>query len=673
MAEKDAQSVGQLSETDKTIPATTLCKARLHGKPPARRQERPFYEYLSQLEFSENNAIDVWFTQLLSTNDTDAVIVCRNIGLFVIELKYWSLGAIRNRPITAVEGIEIDEHVKKSTTLTPWQQAFNAVDALSKRLESARGVEPILRRAWISGGAALFNISRSRFFSQFSENGSTLSALDDIANGVIFAEDLDYGTAFIERLKYVKAHPLYRKTPNSRIDRPNLYSSELVNALEHYINWKLIPVSSPTKSDLERLRKIERDEERALDQVDASSSVLCSGFAGTGKTVLGLQYALRLRTPTLFTCFNKVLATDIRRLIGFSNDYSSFPFDVYDIFDLVDLSERRLELPSFQFGNDVDSDAKKRVDRIIKEDRGCGNRLARSWKLIIVDEAQDLKDYSWKLLDWLSASSSMFVIDGKRQQLYRPDRAVYLDTTFPEIVPLTNRKYKRRVFRTSNETFLLGQLFAESYPSIEKAQKLWQERYRKQYLAACKRNESQDTVDFELAREGRAPKLYNMAAHGLSLSDSPRLVPVVASLIEGALKKLRELGGTPSDILILVPFSKEGKAGRRWRDIAIDACKKVGHDYMDYTDKGLRRIGYSPDDVRVTTFHSSRGVEGWHSIVLGFECISGAAKEQNEVTANLGYITLTRSLFETDVLYCSANNTNIDVVFLEEVLAVTGF
>jgi hypothetical protein len=151
------------------------------------------------------------------------------------------------------------------------------------------------------------------------------------------------------------------------------------------------------------------------------------------------------------------------------------------------------------------------------------------------------------------------------------------------------------------------------------------------------------------------------------------VVEIVATLLRDAFRRLEVTGGTPSDILILVPFAK-AKKNKPWKEVAVDACAKVQHDYIDYTDRSLRRATYSPNDVRIATFHSSRGIEACHSIVLGFECLSGAGKEQDLVAANLGYIALTRSLFETDVLYhCPVGTTNSDVGFLEGLLALTGF
>jgi hypothetical protein len=373
-----------------------------------------------------------------------------------------------------------------------------------------------------------------------------------------------------------------------------------------------------------------------------------------------------------------VLATDIRRLTGFSAAYQELPLEVYDVFDLIETCEARLELPSLKkAGPDEQFDiwATRRVERIIETDKS-NRRVAQLWKFIIVDEAQDLKDYAWELLDWLSgAGAALFVVDGKRQQLYRTDRAIFLDITLREAVQPQNKKVKRRVFRTSSETFLLGQLFVEAYPSVPKAEKLWQGKYLKQYLEAKNKNASQITFEFELAREGAAPVLHNLATLiPASRFDADMATEYTASLIRKALDRLEPLDITPSDILLLVPFAANKGSSIDWKNVAVSACTSLGLDYLDYTVNEFRRVAYSPNDIRIATYHSSRGIEASHSIVLGLECLSVAAKEMNDVAANLGYISLTQSLFETDLVYYrSPAMVNADIAFIEKVLRATGF
>lgn len=651
-----------------------IAPVRLRGRLPWRPQELPFAEELLKLSVPKANEIHVWFTQIVGTPDIDAVLVCKQVGLFVIELKNWGLTAIEE--IDGVEGITVAENVKKSTTKPPWQQAFDTKDAFSNKLRlypSAKGV-------WVSPAAALFNISREAFVRKFREKSTSPEVLKIISEGVIFSDDLVDGQKFVERLRYVKSHPVYRKAPEKGYDNLRRYGDDLIDDLEKFINFKLVPAENPTPSDLQRLRRIEQNEEKELQKCDLSANMLCWGFAGTGKTVLGLQAALRRQAATLFTCFNKVLATDIRRLTSFSSAYRELPLEVYHTFELIDTCEARLGIPyRLKNSEETVSDwARRRVDVILEVDTVRSHPLSSIWGLVVVDEAQDLQDYAWTVLERICrASTPMFVIDGRKQQLYRTDRAYFLSETLPSRVPECNRKEKKRIFRTTSETFLLGQLFVDCFPHLEKAKRLWVERYRKQYLRAREEETATQAAlfDFELPRgKGSAPKLRNMW-NEFSDANEGDISKFVASLLQNALNSFKEIDGIPSDILILVP-NEDGasKRGPNWKNIATKACEFLNLDFIDYSITQNRNVAHSPNDVRICTYHSSRGIEGYYSLVLGFECLSDVAKQHEEVAAHLGYIALTRSLFDTDVVYWYPKGAiGTEIPFLQELLSVTGF
>jgi predicted ribonuclease YlaK len=115
---------------------------------------------------------------------------------------------------------------------------------------------------------------------------------------MIFAEDLNDGQTFLKRLEYIEAHPLYKAAPNKRKDKPALYNGHTAISLDTFFRFKLTLAETLTASEMARLRRIEDEEERHLDQINPDHHVLCSGYAGTGKTLLGLQLALRRKVPT---------------------------------------------------------------------------------------------------------------------------------------------------------------------------------------------------------------------------------------------------------------------------------------------------------------------------------------------------------------------------------------
>jgi hypothetical protein len=359
-------------------------------------------------------------------------------------------------------------------------------------------------------------------------------------------------------------------------------------------------------------------------------------------------------------------------LTSLSEQFVDLTFDALDIFQLVSDCERRLCISAPAWDKEKDNWDEyeiNRISKLINRDFDRGARLRSEWGLLVIDEAQDLSQASWTLIDYLMGGSTIvFVVEGKNQLLYREKAHEFLSEGLPSVVPDENKRRKRRVFRTTSETFLLGQLFVESYPSLEKAQGIWTKTLQPRYLTAKKRD-SHPELDFELTRKsGKAPSVV-----GVSLRDTAITIKLIAHSIRSAIErfKMSEDGG-PSDILILVPFESQQSS---WTSIALKACEQAGVSYMDYTQKELRRVSYSPDEVRISTYHSSRGIEGLHTIVLGFECLQQAAYNVDMKAANLGYISLTRSAFDTEVFYSKGpdQGSTRPVDFLNGLLEISGF
>jgi hypothetical protein len=646
-----------------------MAKAKVHGNLPEKIQERPFADLLGDLDFGATR-VHVWYTRILGTRDVDAVLLAEGLGLFVIELKSINLSAIKE--INGDNGLILQDNVKSSTKKTAWLQAIDAAESLQNKIQATPTHRDMLKDLWIAPGAALFRIYRESFLVRFGRELQFRHAAEELADGMIFAEDLIDGRTFLKRLEYIKAHPLYKAAPNRRKDKPDLYDEQTALSLDAFIRFKLTPAETLTATEMARLRRIEDEEERHLDQINQDHHVICSGYAGTGKTLLGLQLALRRKVPTLFTCYNKVLATDIRRLTSMGAPFLEFSFEAFDVFQLLGDCERRLGLRPDRWDKTRETWEEyeaRRVSKVIEADFDRGARLRSEWELVIVDEGQDIADAFWALIDYLTGGSSkLFVIDGKNQLLYRSSSCEYLTDGLPSVIPPENQREKRRVYRNTSETFLLAQLFVQSYPSLERAQRIWTQTLQKRYRAHRK-TVDQDQFDFELMREnGGAPSVLN-----IDQRTSGDIVQQITASLKKKIDQLRMTNdGTPSDILILLPY---GKPDLTWRPMAINACQSAGFDYIDYTDEENRRASYSPDEIRLCTFHSSRGIEGLHTIVLGFDQLHIAAKQSDTSAANLGYISLTRSAFETEVYYSGRKDvlSGSPAQFLTGVAEITGF
>lgn len=448
-----------------------MIPAIFHSPFPSKPQERPFADMLQRLTFPDEKPLHIWFSKILGVPDIDTIILCPNVGIFVVELKSWSLSCIKS---IGHFGFEIDPSCKSSSA-SPWEQSKNACDALVSQMKRSSQWKN-LRTPWLSSGLSLFRISQETFRSHFPKaDRTTVDQITFLSDRLIFADDLEDGMKLIQKLKFIRDNPIIGKSPTFHDEKK--YDDKMANELDRYFNWKGSSSESPSAYDYKRLEIIENIEEKRLDRVDLGSPIICTGYAGTGKTVLGLQATLRKKASSLFLCFNKVLASDIRRITSISPRFDQFPFESHDIYELIDICEERLRLQKLKNDGDFEEWTKKRIKAISDKDNELGKVLGKVWEFIVVDEAQDLFDDAWVLINQLvGPKTSLFVVDGKNQLLYRETPSNYLNNTLRPIMPDDNYIQKRRVFRTTDSTFLLSQLFTLSYPQETEAQSIWEKK-----------------------------------------------------------------------------------------------------------------------------------------------------------------------------------------------------
>jgi hypothetical protein len=142
-------------------------------------------------------------------------------------------------------------------------------------------------------------------------------------------------------------------------------------------------------------------------------------------------------------------------------------------------------------------------------------------------------------------------------------------------------------------------------------------------------------------------ELQDMDADDPSFPDLQRecRVSEYARLIREQLDRL-EKDERPLDLLVLVP-NRVGLEVQHARP-ALQVVQKDRLDtgYIDYTDEDRRRDTAQSHMVRLCTYHSSRGLEGHRVVIFGLEGIEKLAINVEADPANIGYIALSRSLFE---------------------------
>ncbi|MGH8071074.1 MAG: AAA family ATPase, partial [Candidatus Entotheonellia bacterium] len=476
------------------------------------------------------------------------------------------------------------------------------------------------------------------------------------ADTMLFEEDITSGP---ERLKKRLQHIRYNPPIRKGADQDFYHRPETLEQFKKALT--IVGRRTAAPSDLQKLRIIEAEVSREtikLVPLDKASRVLYYGYPGTGKTFrllqIGMHHALAGRR-VLFACFNKVLAADVRRILSFSVKLKEstgvlLPVDVFDVLrtHAEEHAITEIEKDYDEWGALITADMRQKQDSI------------KTYDTILIDEGQDMKDWALEMLElYAREDTTICVAGGTGQELYG-EAGAWLKgfrarSTFSEL---------RRNFRNTRPVFQAAQVFYES-------------RLKPGQIAATVRkftdkNPKSEQQRFDFAREEGAPPsivyINEDKLEGMSDTDSSFPSVQFDCMVEEYSRIIKEqlarLAGEerPMDLLVLVP-SRDGME----RDWVVAALKGSSSSFIDYTDETQRRDIAHPEMVRLCTFHSARGLEGMRVLIFGFERIEGISDQVNADFANLGYIVLSRSLFEC-VIAVRKMSTSKVVPFLISIL-----
>ncbi len=656
------------------------------------RGEIEFHSQVSKL-LQEDTAL--WFNINVPKAGLGKEIDCL---LYSSEIKFFITIEVKGYYIQ-----EIKEILKGKIVLSngeqrpnPWDQASDNAKKMFTVMKFYRDNNSLLvnKKLYFSPVVCFPFIKREDFKRSFSSHTSFFKELTEYT---IFRDDFNNRNTFVDKIRLCVSKPIYNNTvedywkPSDRT--LDIIDLDKINAIicPHFTNQMNQAYTMKVIKDLEKV-----DLNRLLD-LNKDEPVITEGFAGTGKTFIGLQHARNLAlsgSKVLFTCYNKTLAVDIQRIVLnelpfrnepevksnlFVKDIFKILSDLFKLFPNEDNLETSIVSKSHKPSYDpeiVDKELKDIIDqkdydvtsydiwaldvieRILKKEKYDTHLF--KYDYIIVDEVQDFKDYMFDLLELLCISyKNIFYIYGKNQVLYL-NRGIIINKSFLEIKNKIKSKAniieKRRVYRNTDMTFLFAQSFLENYPYITEAIEWIQEKRMKQF---SKRNNHDS---FETVRKGGSPpKLFINNGKSNSLTD----------LIEKLLKEIftRNIGqnGLDCDVMILIPNREYLK------DLVVNILvNKLKKKYIDYTNDNYKRLEYSYDEVRICTFFSARGLEANYTLILGFafyeELIRQMKKEY--IVRDLGYIVLSRSKFDTFLIDIVEEGQirNRQIRFLEELI-----
>lgn len=631
---------------------------RVLGKRPQDEAESMFFDKLTNSNLTGQALFGL---ELIGSNEIDCLLWLDNIGWFVIEIKGFRTNDFKSVCRQNITFNKPNHQNKYGYKPTPWKQS----EIARKKLSSS-----IYDRYYTRARKTEFEL----------KNGEKLPFIFSLVYFPFISES-EFKTKFpntFEEIKFETIFNDFNLNPKMLIEicksnieiqnRNNKYHIKYDEKLADFYNNKIFNFeeenANEEKYDYKLINLLEKqDYINEIKNINFDYPVLRTGYAGTGKTILGLKILQKFAAEdktVMFTCYNKVLASDIRRLIKLSlvENYKFLEnIVVKDIFELID------EYSDNQYQKDlsIKDSTKRGFDEIAES---AVERIRKSgffeniYDYIVVDEAQDIKDYAWYLLYYLSkkGANSMTILNGKEQNLYLQKPSIKLlefENYLKQIELNLNLKgnvlHKRRIYRNKTNAFLFAQSFLLNFPDFDLSN---------QFIL---KNQSKSDSTFLFERDlGGFPKIIHTHKKN-------KFEDRLKNVIKGCNNEIKNYGLGQSGLVIAVPYSKNNqkKETQFYINSAIKVLNDLNIQFIDYSTDSNRRLLYNSTQTRIIPYHSLRGIESDLTIILGFEELLNLAEITNCDFRNLGYIALSRAKYETYLFFNSIDIDNHDFPFLE--------
>jgi hypothetical protein len=322
--------------------------------------------------------------------------------------------------------------------------------------------------------------------------------------------------------------------------------------------------------------------------------------------------------------------------------------DVVDIYDL-------LQTYAAQYDIQVRAEDAEEWGQLITEDLKNRPDSVERYDTLLIDETQDMRDWMLGMLELHAHDqTTICVASGRGQELYGQEGS-WLKRFRDETDKEGHSIGLRRNFRNYRSVFQMAHVFYTCELTLEKIDKAV-EPFRKQIA------DNSELPEFDRA-QGPKPTIVRLDEFELHNVDEdsaffPELqrecrVKEYARIIREQLDRL-EKDERPLDLLILVPNCKGLEAQYARAALQLVHNDRPDTGYIDYTDEDRRRDTAQPHMIRLCTYHSSRGLEGHRVVIFGLEGIEKLAANVEADPPNLGYIALSRSLFECVIVVRNA-------------------
>ena len=603
---------------------------RLPEDEPGHRGEVQFAKHLVDLT---DESTHLWFSvdYLPGVTDLDLLLCHQRAGFFCVEVKAFALDAIREYSAAhmVVAGRSGSKH--------PLKQARRAQLKLVEYLKAVRVSPPFFYTI-----AAFPKIGRSAFLQRFGG----ASAVQLQAAGMLFAEDLVSEEAMAARLMQIQRRPPFGAAPQY----PRAPRHDEIRAVAEAID----PAGSPTasRSDLERsavlrvpVTKTSRRQNRLASYIEPGTRqpTVFHGYPGTGKTYYLLRIALehaKAGRSVLFLCFNKVLASDIRRMLS----TTGFPKEVARRIDVAHAWALRGRYSDAY----VDGD-----DGVLGELPSifADQTPLEEYGTVCVDEAQDLPEWAFRLVDWHAESGAeWFLANGPGQELYAREPCPYMSQLMRKAFERGTVERLRRVYRTAQVDFLVAQGLYEHAPDVVRIPR-WVADHPLPSPKKVRGEEMEALFDTPLDAEfdslGALPAVVEIPRWSEALAQTDRDLrrSRIREVLRGELAEAAA-AGRPGDVAVLLRHVKQPSDADDARAVLAD----LQVPYIDQIDSKNRDLLLPAGHVRLVSFVSARGIEAHRTVLLGFDDLGDGSADALRDSRNQAYIALSRAKAGTTVI-----------------------
>ena len=558
-----------------------------------------------QLQSLDDGHIHLWPTIEGRLPETDLFLIDDAIGAFVIELKAFPISSVHQ---FNADCMSVGQDRNKRSAI---KQAQTQLHALKNYVNDNDGEFPftIATVLWT-------NISRKEWQQTWAKNKQAL----DLGNGMLFREDIDSGTTHFRRqLLTIYEQPAIRQGYTAAAV-PDLAIQKLITLLGNK------SAERSDESDSQMLEKFERYYRGVAQKrapIDATSRITLIGVPGTGKTwqLLSIaKYHAENGKHVLFLCYNHVLRTNIEQMVSsFRKGTGYGSITVHTIFDHIELLNKTGNLGCTLMDDDYDAFAGAVIDRMVETDF-----LWEAYDTVLLDEAQDLKDYVGQLLESITRHNTSIAIGvGIGQDLYRDSMAAWLN----EFMDDSELCELEKVYRTTAQTFQAAQIVCEAFSSEEQI-----EVVAKRVLAGKCHGMHEEVRP--LRNIGRPPAIRRYKVETRLRSETADMHTAgIKTQLEAIIAEL-EAPEKHSDILILIPSKKSPTY-----TALLTALQNLEISFIDFTLKANRDTTARDHQVRLSTFHSCRGVEASIVVLMDLERLTERKNARQQL-----YIGLTRAV-----------------------------